>query len=113
PGNLPADIAISLYRVLQEATLNAVVHSAAPEISVSMRVTAVEIRLEISDHGVGFDIRRAAASGGIGLAAIRERLSIVNGGTAIESRPGGGTRVEAWVPLQRQSDGEFRSSQPI
>jgi len=99
PRDLPSDIALALYRVLQEATVNAVVHSRAREIWVSMRGSASEIRLLVVDRGVGFDSQRAMSRGGVGLVAIRERLRLVNGDSAIVSRPGEGTRVEAWVPL--------------
>jgi signal transduction histidine kinase len=99
PRDLPSEIALALFRVLQEATVNAVVHSGAGEVCVSVRGTAAEIRLQIADRGVGFDPRQAAAaSGGVGLVAIRERLKLVNGDSLIASRPGEGTRVEAWVP---------------
>ncbi len=100
PRNLPPDIALALFRVLQEATVNAVVHSAAREVWVSVRGSAAEIRLQIVDRGVGFDTQRAVPSGGVGLVAIRERLKLVNGDSVIVSRPGEGTRVEAWVPLR-------------
>ena len=66
---------------------------------MSIRGTAAEIRLQVLDRGVGFDPQRAVTSGGVGLVAIRERLKLVNGESAIVSRPGEGTRVEAWVPL--------------
>ena len=100
PRYLPADIALVLFRVLQEASVNAVVHSSAREVWVSVRGTAAEIRLHIVDRGVGFDPQRAVPSGGVGLVAIRERLKLVNGDSVIVSRPGEGTRVEAWVPLR-------------
>ena len=86
--------------MLQEATVNAVVHSGAREVWVSVRGTAAEIRLQVVDHGIGFDTQRAIPSGGVGLVAIRERLKLVNGDSMIGSRPGEGTRVEAWVPLR-------------
>jgi signal transduction histidine kinase len=100
PRSLPSDIALALFRVLQEATVNAVVHSAAPEVWVSVRGTAAEIRLQIVDRGVGFDTQRAGPTGGVGLVAIRERLKLVNGDSLVVSRPGEGTRIEAWVPLR-------------
>jgi signal transduction histidine kinase len=103
PRHLPLDIALTLFRVLQEATINAVVHSGAREVWVSVRDTAAEIRLQIVDRGVGFDTQGAFPSGGIGLVAIRERLKLVNGDSAISSRPGEGTRVEAWVPLRGEA----------
>jgi signal transduction histidine kinase/RNase H-fold protein (predicted Holliday junction resolvase) len=100
PRCLPPDIALALFRVLQEATVNAVVHSAARDVWVSVRGTDAEVRLQIVDRGVGFDTQRTVQSGGVGLVAIRERLKLVNGDGVIVSRPGDGTRVEAWVPLR-------------
>ena len=100
PRSLPSDIALALFRVLQEATINAVVHSNAPEVWVSVIGSVTEIRLQVIDRGVGFDTQRAVPSGGVGLVAIRERLKLVNGDSMIVSRPGEGTRVEAWVPLR-------------
>ena len=99
PRYVPSDIALALFRVLQEATVNAVIHSGAREVRVSVRGTVAEIRLHIVDRGVGFDTQRAVPSDGVGLVAIRERLKLVNGDCVIVSRPGEGTRVEAWVPL--------------
>ena len=93
PRDLPSDIALALFRVLQEATVNAVVHSAAREVWVSVRGTAAEIRLQIVDRGVGFDTQRAVPGGGVGLVAIRERLKLVNGDSVIVSRPGEGTAI--------------------
>jgi signal transduction histidine kinase len=66
---------------------------------VSLRGTSAEIRLQILDHGIGFDPHRVGPSDGVGLVAIRERLTLVNGDSMIVSRPGKGTRVEAWVPF--------------
>jgi signal transduction histidine kinase len=100
PCDLPSDTAIALFRVLQEAVINAVVHSAANEVWVSMRGSAAEIRLTIIDRGVGFDPPRAVPSGEVGLVAIRERLRLVDGDCVIVSSPGEGTRVEGWVPLR-------------
>jgi signal transduction histidine kinase len=65
---------------------------------VSVRGTAAEVRLQVIDRGVGFDAQHAAPGAGVGLVAMRERLKVVNGDSVIISRPGVGTRVEAWVP---------------
>jgi signal transduction histidine kinase len=99
PRDLLAEIALALFRALQEATVNAVMHSSAREVWVSIRSTAAEVRLQVLDRGVGFDPQRAAANGGVGLVAMRERLKLVNGDSVIVSRSGEGTRVDAWVPI--------------
>jgi signal transduction histidine kinase len=98
PDNLPFDVALALFRVLQEATVNAAAHSQAREMWVSMRGTEDDVRLRVVDRGVGFEAQRAVPGAGVGLVAMRERLKLVNGDSAIVSRPGEGTRVDAWVP---------------
>jgi signal transduction histidine kinase len=100
PRDLPSDIAIAVFRVLQEALVNAVVHSSSEEVWVAMRGSAAEIRLTVVDRGVGFDTQRAVPREGVGLVAMRERLKLVNGDCVIVSSPGAGTRVEGWVPLR-------------
>jgi signal transduction histidine kinase len=100
PSDVPFNIALALFRVLQEATVNAVVHSQAREIWVSLRGAAAEVRLQVVDRGVGFDAQSTGPAAGVGLVAIRERLKLVHGNSLIVSEPGKGTRVEAWVPLR-------------
>jgi signal transduction histidine kinase len=101
PGTMPAHLALALFRALEEAAVNALVHSGAREIWVAMRATADDVRVSIVDRGTGFDAQREA-SRGVGLIAMRERLKDVGGDIVIESTPGRGTRVEAWVPFPRR-----------
>jgi signal transduction histidine kinase len=103
PDDLPNDVALALYRVLEEALGNAVRHAAARHVSVSLGGSRDEIRLDVADNGVGFDPETALRSQGLGLIGMRERLSLVDGECRIESQPGAGTRIRARVPL-RQSD---------
>ena len=101
PRDVPGEVALVLFRVLQEATVNAVVHSGAREIWVSVRGTGAEVRLRVVDRGVGFATQKGTADRGVGLLAIRERLKLVDGQSAVVSTPREGTRVEAWVPVRR------------
>ena len=100
PRDLSFDVALALFRVLQEATVNAAVHARSREVWVSMRGTPSGVRLHVLDRGVGFDAQRTVPGAGVGLVAMRERLKLVSGDSAIVSRPGEGTRVEAWVPRE-------------
>jgi signal transduction histidine kinase len=100
PSDLPFDIALALFRVLQEATVNAAVHSQAREVWVWVRGAAAEVRLQVVDCGVGFDAQSTGPAAGVGLVAIRERLKLVGGDSLIVSGRSEGTRVEAWVPLR-------------
>ena len=101
PDDLPDAVALALFRVLQEALDNAVRHAAVGRVSVSLGGSRHEIQLDVADQGVGFDPEAAVRSHGLGLISMRERLNLVDGECQIASRPGGGTRILARVPLRR------------
>jgi len=100
PSQLPEGVAINLFRVLQESLSNAVKYSGASRYQVSLRATADGLELVVADEGRGFDVAAAMKASGLGLLSMQERLKLVNGEVAIESRPGLGTRVRATVPWQ-------------
>jgi signal transduction histidine kinase len=100
PDDLPNDVALALFRVLEEALGNAVRHAAVHRVSVWLGGSRDELRLDVADEGVGFD-PEATRNRGLGLIAMRERLSLVDGECLIESQPGAGTRIRARVPLRR------------
>ena len=99
PATLPPGVAINLFRVLQEALSNVAKHSGASRCDVTLRRTGDQLRLEVRDHGQGFDTGAARATSGLGLVSMQERLKLVNGSVAIESEAGAGTTVRATVPL--------------
>ena len=99
PQDLPKRVALALFRVLQEASANAVKHAGVNHFSVALRGGEDEIRLEVVDTGIGFDPHDARGRHALGLASMQERLSLVHGEIAIDSRPGAGTQVRARVPL--------------
>ena len=84
------------FRVGQEALTNALRHSGATEIAVSLTKTSRRVILEVSDDGTGFD--PDLAPGGLGLASMRERAAAVGGALRITSAPGAGTSVRLAVP---------------
>ena len=102
PEDLSNDVALALFRVMQEALTNAMTHSAARRVSVSLDGNDDGVRLEVSDDGVGFDPDAAMKGPGLGLIGMRERLMAVGGDCAISSRPGAGTRILARVPIRRR-----------
>jgi PAS domain S-box-containing protein len=101
PRNLPADVSLCLFRVLQEALQNVAKHSQATMVNVEVYEGSGFLRLSISDDGVGFAPNIAKAKLGIGLISMRERLHLVGGKFIIAAKPGSGTRVEATVPSTR------------
>ncbi len=90
---------IHIYRVLQEALNNVARHSGATQAWVRLRFLEDRLRLEVEDHGKGFN--RDQGSPGIGLVAMRERAELL-GGTIDFSQPtAGGTLVRLAVPREK------------
>jgi PAS domain S-box-containing protein len=99
PKALPQDISLCLFRVLQEAMSNAVKHSGERHFEVVLACTLDQLHLTVADHGAGFDPQTVLSSGGLGLTSMRERVRLVDGTFAVDSKPRGGTTVHVWVPL--------------
>jgi PAS domain S-box-containing protein len=102
PTQVPMGTALCLYRIVQEALRNVVRHSGGHHARVELTETADGVRLTVTDDGVGFD--PAAVGGGLGMVSMRERLYLVGGQIAINSRPGRGTRIEVRVPRSAPSE---------
>ncbi len=104
PDKLPEDLALCLYRIVQESLGNAIKHSGARCAQVELSRDADTICLRIVDDGIGFDSTLADGKGGLGLVSMRERLRLVRGEIGITSQPSGGTRVEVGAPLTPAPD---------
>jgi signal transduction histidine kinase len=104
PAALPTELALSLFRVAQEALRNATKYSGVKRFEVRLWGSTGEIHLSISDLGAGFDTATAMMSAGLGLTSMQERLRLVHGELAINSQPKGGTTIHARVPLDSASD---------
>ncbi len=102
PGTVRPDIALCLFRVLQEALQNAVRHSAAARFAVSLEGTPKVLTLTVRDGGCGFNPESVPRDRGLGLTSMRERLKLVAGELVIDSKPDSGTTVVARVPLQER-----------
>lgn len=93
---LPDEIKICVYRLVQEALNNAAAHASAKNARVSLTQVAGKFQVEITDDGQGFDPRRVR---GMGLLGMEERVKRLAGKLKIESRAGHGTRIVAELPL--------------
>jgi PAS domain S-box-containing protein len=99
PESLSDDVALCLYRVAQESLRNVINHSRAENAEVVLSATQEEIRLVVTDTGVGYEHDQIRERDGLGIISMRERLRAVGGRLSIESATDQGTRVEAAVPL--------------
>jgi signal transduction histidine kinase len=86
----------AVYRVAQEALHNALRHSGAAVVCVSLTARRRRVVLEVTDRGRGF--APGAAPAGLGLASMRERAASAGGTLTVRSAPGEGTLVRLEVP---------------
>lgn len=107
---LPEHVEIALYRIAQEAFQNVVKHAEASNVRLSLRRSGVEVSLEVSDDGRGFDLLAddppagtlGPDGGGYGLGSMAERAELIGGRLDVRSAPGRGTTVLARAAVQPQ-----------
>lgn len=104
-NGLPVPLEEAFYRVALEALNNALRHSRAKRVDVSLVIDDGHLLMTIADDGVGFDPATAIHAGGIGLESMHKRIGKVDGQLQLLSRPGEGTRVVARAPLMAAPPG--------
>lgn len=102
-ARLSEEIELILYRVAQESLTNIVKHAHAARAWIDLDRGEHDLSLSIRDNGVGFDPAALEASSlngtGLGIFGMQERAALAGGVLRIWQRPGGGTEVFAFVPL--------------
>lgn len=106
----PAEHAV--LRLVQEALSNAIKHAEPSLVEVRLALAAGIVRVEISDDGAGFDPSAAAASHGMGLRLMRERVEELSGTFDLRTAPGQGTTVAAALP-SASAAGPLRGDVPF
>jgi PAS domain S-box-containing protein len=107
-GAVDPNIALHLYRIIQEALHNVRKHSGARHAFVRLEIAPDIIDLQVADSGCGFDGRRIGHPG-LGLVSMRERVRLLNGQIVIHTAPGEGTRLGVRVPIDCGSVGDDRA----
>lgn len=96
------ELALTLYRLVQEALTNVAKHATAAHVTVRLERSGPRdaardgVALTVADDGVGAD--PSAPSPGFGLIGMRERVAALGGKLKVTSSPGCGFRIEAWMP---------------
>jgi signal transduction histidine kinase len=93
------ELETAVYRIVQEATNNAVKHAGPGKIAVTVKDAGNAVLMTVRDDGHGFD--PASQSRGFGLIGMRERVQSLGGSLSIESAPGAGTTVSVRLPVTR------------
>jgi len=105
PRGLSAGVDLAAFRIVQEALTNVARHAGPASATVTIRYGQRELAVRVDDdgHGVPPDQRRhlagPAPGGSNGIRGMRERAEALGGQLVVGSRPGGGFRVEAVLPL--------------
>jgi signal transduction histidine kinase len=101
---LPGTVDVVAYRVVQEALTNVAKHAGPVAVTVRLAYAVDELRIDVEDGGNGGPVDGVAGRGdGHGIAGMRERVAAVDGELTTGSRPGGGFRVRARLPLTRRA----------
>lgn len=102
PTGLPRAVSLCAYRLIQEGLHNIVKHSGAVAASVEVAATNGRLTVTVNDTGRGFDPAEAATRG-LGLISMRERVRSLGGTLDIDSAPQAGTRLRAVFPVHADS----------
>jgi PAS domain S-box-containing protein len=94
---LSANLALVVYRIVQEALTNVARHAQAARVNVRISPRGRRLRIQIRDDGVGFDPKEVKKS--TGLSGMRERALALGGEIIVDSGPGKGTRIIATLPV--------------
>ncbi len=103
-------VRIATFRIAQEALNNIIKHAEAREVNIDLNFEDQGMRLKVRDDGCGFDLERqrqiqSSSRPSLGLAGMQERAALLGGSVHIQSSPGRGTLVEAFIPYHYESEG--------
>jgi signal transduction histidine kinase len=101
PGLLPPQHEVIAFRIIQEALSNALRHSQATSIRITIEIVGDRLHAVVLDDGCGFVPSRAVGQG-LGLAGMDERAAMIHGTLIVRSALGRGTKVDLSIPLATQ-----------
>ena len=104
PLDLDYQSTVTLFKIAQESLSNTARHSKATKAEIMLWDEDGKVFLELKDNGQGFNIDTTQANLGHGLVNMQRRIRKAGGGIELDSSPGNGTRVLAWVPNEKEND---------
>jgi signal transduction histidine kinase len=100
PEQVPQGARLCLFRIAQECLRNAARHASASRVEVRVWQSGKALQLTVRDDGIGFDHRKRREKPSLGLASMRQRVSLLGGDIKIASKPFKGTKIWVSVPTQ-------------
>jgi signal transduction histidine kinase len=109
--DLPKEMSIHIYRIIQEIIHNVIKHSGASRLVISLNVKDHKLNMRTADDGVGFHYeQKIEACTGFGLLGLESRAEILNAQFNYQSKPGHGTQYSFEIPMNQQSYGTEKQS---
>jgi len=102
PRSVPPNVALCLFRIVQESLQNLRKYSGASQGQVNLCKEGDRLFLSVSDEGRGFEMMEMRNRVGLGVRSMGERARLVGGQFEIHSQRGKGTRIDVCVPLQQE-----------
>jgi len=97
---LDPKVEVVVYRIIQESVNNVIKHSKANQLDLAIIKDADGLQVSIEDNGIGFNKADMDKKDGIGMKNIRARVEFLKGTLDIDTRPGKGTLIAFFIPLQ-------------
>ncbi len=91
------DLALALFRILQESLNNILKHAMATQVTVQLTTIADKLVMEVSDNGIGFDVNKKGRPDSYGLIGMKERIKLLGGKLNISSNVGEGTTIRVEI----------------
>ncbi len=105
PQTIPFEVRRNLFLAFKEILHNAAKHARASRVGIRLEGGRSELRVEVRDDGVGFDLERVQR--GVGLGSLEARAKGAGGGVEVVTAFDRGTTVRFWLPVRRDSDSMF------
>ena len=116
-GRVEPEVAIGVFRIVQESLTNIAKHARATHARVTVQQENGELVVTVEDNGVGFRVkdvmRHPDENKRLGLLGMMERAAMLSGKLDIESKPGKGTKVQLRIPLTKGWYRRFRASPKV
>lgn len=113
-GQVEPEVAIGVFRIVQESLTNIAKHAKATHARVTVQQENGELVVTVEDNGVGFRVkdvmRHPDENKRLGLLGMMERAAMLSGKLDIESKPGKGTKIQLRIPLTKGWYRRFRAS---
>lgn len=101
---LEEERAVMVFRIVQESLTNAVRHSGASKVDVSLAFIGDTYQVTVQDNGIGFDMSKPAKRRSYGLVGMKERAMILGGKLDFDSAMGKGTSIKLRIPIIKLSN---------